>query len=78
MVGDWRYYRWMGLEYENKFHLEAIKVVESRERLTSVRLGTRMKSMGVNQGSMPQVQVKRVDLGIENRVPPISGWVQPP
>ena len=72
---------WMGLEYENKFHLEAIKVVESKRKVRPLcDCGTRMKSMGVNQGvRCPKCKSKRVEpWDIENGVPPISGWVQPP
>ena len=72
---------WMGMEYDDKFHLEAVRVTKSNRNLRPLcHCGTRMKSMGVNQGvRCPKCkQRSNQQWSIENREPPISGWAQPP
>ena len=72
---------WMGLEYEYKFHLEALRITASNRNVRSLcHCGTRMKSMGANQGvRCPKCKEKsNENWTIENREPPISGWAQPP
>jgi len=72
---------WMGMEYEDKFHLEAMRVIKSNRNLRPLcQCGTRMKSMGTNQGvRCPRCKQKSNEQwSIENREPPISGWAQPP
>ena len=72
---------WMGLEYEYKFHLEALRITASNRNVRPLcHCGTRMKSMGANQGvRCPKCKEKsNENWTIENREPPISGWAQPP
>ncbi len=72
---------WMGMEYEGKFHLEAMNVIKSSRNLRPLcDCGTRMKSMGTNQGvRCPKCKKKSNEQwSIEHREPPIYGWAQPP
>ena len=72
---------WMGLEYEYKFHLEALRITASNRNVRPLcHCGTRMKSMGANQGvRCPKCKEKsNENWTTENREPPISGWAQPP
>ena len=72
---------YIGMEFENKIHLEGIKVVDSKRKLRPIcSCGTRMKSMGVNQGvRCPRCKKKSQQNWVtEDRIPPKSGWVQPP
>ena len=72
---------WMGLEYEYKFHLEALRITASNRNVRPLcHCGTRMKSMGANQGvRCPKCKEKSNEKWTtENREPPISGWAQPP
>ena len=72
---------WMGMEFEGKIHLEAIRVTKSNRNLRPLcKCGTRMKSMGSNQGvRCPKCKQKSSQQwSVENREPPISGWAQPP
>ena len=78
-VGD--IIEWMGLEYEEKFHLEALRVSKSSTKIRPLcQCGTRMKSMGSNQGVRCPKCKKKSDENwtIEDREPPITGWAQPP
>ena len=78
-VGDEIEY--MGLEFEGMVHLEAVKLVNSttKER-PFCECGTRMKSMGKEQGlRCPSCKSKIPDKWeISPRKPPHEGWVQPP
>ena len=68
---------WMGMEYDNKFHLEAVRVTKSNRNLRPLcQCGTRMKSMGTNQGvRCPKCKQKsNQQWSIENREPPIT-WM---
>ena len=72
---------WMGMEFEDKFHLEAMRVINSNRNLRPLcQCGARMKSMGANQGvRCPKCKQKsNQHWSIENREPPILGWAQPP
>ena len=71
----------MGLEYEGNYHLEAIKVISSTIAQRPIcECGTRMKSMGKGQGVRCPKCKKRSDKKwtMEERLPPLQGWVQPP
>ena len=71
----------LGLRYEGKIHLEAIKVINSTTKQRPMcDCGVRMKSMGVNQGvRCPKCKIKSEVLWVETKRKPIfSGWVQPP
>jgi len=71
----------MGLEYENMIHLEAIKIVDSKNRSRPLcDCGTRMKSMGSEQAvRCPKCKTRKSDSWVEENRPPLfSGWVQPP
>jgi len=72
---------YMGLEFEGMIHLEAMKVVSSTTKQRPFcECGTRMKSMGKNQGlrcpSCKSVSTDKWD--ILPRIPPYDNWVQPP
>lgn len=72
---------YMGLEFEGKVHLEAMRVIESKQKTRPMcGCGTRMKSMGQNKGSRcPKCKSKsNVDWIFENREPLFLGWIQPP
>ena len=71
----------MGLTYQGKVHLEAMRSVSSiRKDRPICECGTRMKSMGKNQPvRCPKCKKKSDDLWIEQeRIPLQLGWVQPP
>ena len=71
----------IGLDFEGKVHLEGIHIINSQIKVRPIcECGVRMKSMGKNQGvKCPTCKVKSsTQWQIEKRVPPISGWVQPP
>ena len=72
---------YIGLCYEGKIHLEAIYVTDSKENVRPIcECGTRMKSMGADQGVRCPTCKKRstIQWTTVQREPPISGWVQPP
>lgn len=78
-IGD--SFEFMGLEYEGKFHLEAIRVTESKSVSRPLcDCGSRMKSMGAGQGvRCPICKSRSMELwSHEERKPPFTGWVQPP
>ena len=71
----------MGLKHEGDYHLEAIKVTSSTTAKRPIcECGTRMKSMGKEQGVRCPKCKKRSDVKWtnEDRIPPLHGWVQPP
>ncbi len=78
-IGD--KFEYMGLEFEEKIHLEALRIIESTSRVRPIcDCGSRMKSMGKGQGvRCPKCRLKS-DLAWINvvRKPMIEGWVQPP
>ncbi|MDP6869690.1 MAG: DUF1743 domain-containing protein [Candidatus Poseidoniaceae archaeon] len=70
----------VGMEYERMLHIEAIKVLHSTAKSRPIcDCGTRMKSMGQNQGiRCPECKNISSDEWIEvERIPPFEGWVQP-
>ena len=72
---------YIGLCFEGKIHLEGICVTDSKEKVRPIcECGTRMKSMGADQGVRCPTCKKRstIQWTIVERKPPISGWVQPP
>ena len=78
-IGDCIEY--MGLEYQGKLHLEAIKVTESKSLSRPLcECGSRMKSMGSGQGvRCPKCKSQTDEAwNEEDRIPPLTGWVQPP
>ena len=71
----------IGLEYEGQIHVEALRVLESKVRQRPLcECGTRMKSMGANQGvRCPKCKTKNEITWTEHfRTPTLQGWVQPP
>lgn len=71
----------IGLEYEGKLHLEGVRVINSVSKLRPMcKCGTRMKSMGKNQGSRcPKCKTKSSNnWELSERIPPFKDWVQPP
>ena len=71
----------VGLEYEGKIHVEAIRIINSENKTRPLcKCGTRMKSMGAGQGvRCPKCKVRSEDSwDINKRIPPFAGWVQPP
>jgi len=71
----------MGLEYEGKVHLEAMRIIESKSKIRpTCECGSTMKSMGKGQGvRCPKCRIKSDVSWIEiERKPMIEGWVQPP
>ena len=72
---------YIGLEFEGKIHLEGLRVTKSQNLERPVcECGTRMKSMGKGQGvRCPKCKIKSLEKWVESdRIPPISGWAQPP
>ena len=64
-----------------KIHLEGIYVTDSKEKVRPIcECGTRMKSMGADQGvRCPTCKTRStIKWTTVQREPPISGWVQPP
>ena len=73
--------KYIGLDFEGKIHLEGLLVEESIQRNRPIcSCGTRMKSMGANQGvRCPNCKTKSsTEWATSERVPPYKGWVQPP
>ncbi len=73
--------RFIGLVHEGKIHLEGLHLDESIQKTRPIcECGTRMKSMGANQGvRCPNCKRKSTtEWIIEERKSPFSGWVQPP
>ena len=73
--------RFIGLTHEGKTHLEGLHLDESTQKTRPIcKCGTRMKSMGANQGvRCPNCKNKSTtEWIIEDRMSPFSGWVQPP
>ncbi len=74
-------FEYVGLEFEAQIHLEGLKILNSLSRQRPLcKCGTRMKSMGLNQGvRCPKCKIKSDTAWIEsNRIAPFTGWVQPP
>ena len=72
---------YLGLEFENKTHLEAIKIVNATEKTRPIcNCGTRMKSLGKGQGSRcPRCKSKTDTKFIYSKRENMpQGWVQPP
>lgn len=73
--------KYIGLAFEGKIHLEGLIVSESLQRTRPIcKCGTRMKSMGANQGvRCPNCKTKSsAEWTTTERIPPYKGWVQPP
>ena len=71
----------LGMEFEGNLHLEAMKVLESKNRLRPLcKCGTRMKSMGANQGVKCPNCKSKSDIKWEytHRNCPFPNWIQPP
>ena len=70
-----------GLEYKNQIHVEAIRILSSTQKMRPLcECGTRMKSMGTNQGvKCPNCKKKSDNAWIKTpRNPLWEGWVLPP
>ena len=70
-----------GLEYQNQIHVEAIRILSSTKKIRPMcECGTRMKSMGTNQGVRCPKCKKKSDIGwVETARQPLrEGWVLPP
>ncbi len=71
----------LGMEFEGMLHLEAMYVLTSKKKQRQLcKCGSRMKSMGLNQGvRCPKCKSKSdVEWEYTNRVCPYLNWIQPP
>jgi tRNA(Ile2)-agmatinylcytidine synthase len=74
-------FEYYGLEYDGDIHLEGLKVTNSKSYNRPIcDCGTRMKSMGKEQGvRCPKCKTKSDQVWVESeRIPPATGWAHPP
>jgi len=72
---------YFGMEFAGQIHLEGLKLISSTEFERPIcQCGTRMKSMGSQQGiRCPKCKLTGDDNWLESpRTPLFKGWVQPP